>query len=191
MSASYATAALPEPHTILGQRLKPFCMGHWLILCRFNSPLCRDENPGLETPDDLVFAVFVCCHEPDEFMVEIESPELPQKLEMWGKEIGLFDFQEKGRAFMRYFNDATRQPKFWQSGSSDAQPTGTHWSQAVTLTLTGQCGYTEAQVKNAPFGKVISDFMRYCETQGSVRIMTEQEIEMIEAAEKEAAQRGA
>lgn len=186
MSASYLKAAIPEPHRILGQRLKPFSLGHYMILSRFESPFTADEPAEVNiTRDDLVFAVFVCCHDYDEFFAAINHPKCAKSIAIWGTEVGMFDLADKVAAFWKYFIEGTRSPKFWEE-ENNASPSGTHWSHAILVTLTSRVGYSQQAALNEPFCKVLADYLRYCETEGAVRLMTDEEIAMVEQAEKEA-----
>ena len=178
MPASYSKAAIPEPHVLLGQRLKPFCLGHYLILDRFDSPFVA-ETPRPVTRGDLVFAVTVCCHTPQEFFDFIESDHAAADIEKWGKSIGLFDVASKAKAFSVYLEEGSKMPRFWNEQRQDDKPTGTHWSQAMILVLTGHCGYSLNEAMTAPFGQAVNDYLRYCETQGAVRLMTPEEVQLI------------
>lgn len=188
MSASYLKAAIPEPHRILGQRLKPFSLGHYLILSRFDSPFVSDEpNKVAVSKDDLIFAVLVCAHEYEEFFDFINSPKHQAVIRRWGKAVGPFELVPKINAFWQYFLEGTRLPKFWEEANGTPRPSGTHWSQAILVAITSRVGYTQHQALNQPFAKTVSDYLRFCETEGAVRLMTPEEIAMIEAQEKEAA----
>jgi hypothetical protein len=194
MSASYFKAAIPEPHTILGQRLRPFSLGHYLILSRFGSPFVSEGN-AVAGRDDLIFAVLVCTMKYDEFFEFIFSEDCDAQVTSWGKNVGPFDINEKVMAFQKYFLEGTQMPKFWEEQSKPASPSGTHWSQAMMVTLTSQVNYTHDQVLNHPFTQVVADYLRHCEVNGTVRMMTDEELAMIAeaklAAEKEAATCGA
>lgn len=59
MLDKFIQAALPEPVTCLGVRLKPFSLGHWLWLNRLKIPYVTHES-GVHL-DELILAVIVCC----------------------------------------------------------------------------------------------------------------------------------
>lgn len=186
MSASYFKAAIPEPHRILGQRLKPFSLGHYLILSRFESPFVADEPADKEiSRDDLIFAVFACCHEYEEFFQSLNSPNLVQHLRAWGRAIGIFELAPKVQAFWQYYIEGTRAPKFWQE-QTPSSTIGAHWSNTMLVTLISKVGYSQQDALNMPFTKTIADYLRYCESEGAVRLMTEEEIALCELVAKEA-----
>lgn len=190
MSASYAKAAIPEPHTILGQRLRPFSLGHYLILSRFDSPFLAENGAAIDR-NDLIFAVMVCAMDYQEFFDFMQSPKHEEKIRAWGNAVGLFDVEAKIMAFHAYLLSGMKAPKFWDEGEGKPKPSGTHWSQSMILTLTGKLGYTHREVLNCPLTKAISDYLRHHEEQGAVRIMTDEEIALVESIKSQEAAHGA
>lgn len=190
MGAAYFKAAIPEPHRILGQRLKPFSLGHWIILARFNSPFVGDNQDAQIARDDLVFAVLVCTMSYDEFFKFIERDDWEELVTTWGQNCGVFDLHAKSLAFQSYIVEGTKWPEFWQEDTGHGRSSGTHWSQTVLLTLTSKLHYTQDQALNMPFTKSISDFLHYLETQGAVRLMTDDEMAFIEQSKQAEAVNG-
>jgi hypothetical protein len=68
---AYHAAALPEPFTILGLRLKPYSLGHHLLLHRIESPFVSGVTP---TYDDLALAVLICSQRFSDAWAMITSP---------------------------------------------------------------------------------------------------------------------
>ena len=92
MERDYHAAALPEPFTILGQRLTPFSLGHLLLLRRFDNAFVIPG--GVPTIDDLAFAVFVCSQTFEEATEAIAEPDVHKRIEEWGRNLGHFDLDE-------------------------------------------------------------------------------------------------
>jgi len=202
MGAAYFKAAIPEPYRILGLKLKPFSLGHYFILRRFECSFVDDEK-ATATLEDLIFAVSVCSMSYKDFLEFIErkyypwwsvllswvwpwhrpKPRFvwPREARKWGKQAGLFDFKSKVALFMQYLNEATEQPQYWVE--EEGKPSGAHWAQALYDSLIGQVGYTQEQALNNPLAQCLSDFYRHAESVGSVRLMTDQEVEVINGAQ--------
>lgn len=174
MPAAYFRAAIPEPFRILGLRLKAFSLGHYLILKRFGCAFVS-ETDARATREDLVFGVLVCSMDHDEFLAFMDHAEFLKSIQKWGHEVGLFDLKEKALLFQRYIEEGTQQPKFWIE-QDDNDPSGSHWSQVMITTLRGKLGYTRHEVLNAPLTRAFSDFYKFAEESGIVRIMTDEEI---------------
>lgn len=187
MSASYIKAALPEPFTILGRKLRPFCIGHYKILARFDCAFVS-ETETQASREDLIFAVLVCSMRPPEFLAFIEQPDFDEQLVAWGKAVGLFDLEEKVSLFQKYIKEHSAMPPFWEEESG--KPGGGHWTQSVFLTLTSELGYTAEQADEIPLTLALHDFIKHAERNGAVRLMTTEEIAFIEAEKTKEVQGG-
>src|SRR3954467_10158855 len=139
MSAAYFRAAIPEPFRILGLKLKPFSLGHYFTLKRFDSAFVADETRKA-TREELIFAVLVCSMDHRDFLEFIERPRAVEKeCKRWGKKCGIFDFPSKLELFKGYLAEGTKQPAFWIE-ENDNEQSGSHWSQAVLSVLMSQGG---------------------------------------------------
>ncbi len=209
-------ATQPEPYRILGLRLKPFSLGHFLILSRHG---CSFVAPGAATAtrQDLVFACLICSMDYDEFnewqgqspmtiwkqfktflsFVVLGHPLLGLKLAKecsatnadiieWGNKVGVFDLPSKVALFQKYLAEHSASPKYWIE-KPNAEEGGSHWSQNVLLTLTGELGFSQSQALNMPLREALLHFFKHAETLGVVKLMSEDEIEHAENMDKEAA----
>jgi hypothetical protein len=200
-------AAIPEPFVILGLKMKPFSLGHYITLRRHESAFVAD-TAGVATREDLIFACLVCSMEFDEFTDWLEGGKVVamdrlsavvsfcvgklSALEMaaafrltkaeyevmrWGRKIGLFDLQEKVALFKRYQDEHSQSPKYWIE--KEGGENGSHWSHDMFVTLTGQLGFTRNQALNMSLREAQLHFFKHAETAGVVRLMTDSEIEAI------------
>ena len=180
MSASYIQAAIPEPHVILGRKLRPFCIGHYLILSRFDCAYVS-ETAANASREDLIFAVLVCSMRPREFMEFIEGDGVEDAVKEWGQKIGLFDFKEKSDAFQKYLTEHSKMPGFWIE--QDGGRSGAHWAQSVLLCLTSQLGYTREEAEQVPLTQAFHDYLKHAENSGAIRLMTPEEIALTEGGQ--------
>lgn len=95
-----------------------------------------------------------------------------------GRKLGPVDLPEKCRLFADYVKAHSTAPDYWEERSSDKK-TGSHWAHCLTQTLISKCGYTMEEVLNVPMSKALSDFFQYLESEGNIRLMTEQEARFI------------
>jgi len=56
---AYTLASVPDPVTVLGIRLQPFSLGHYLLLKRFGSCFVASEQVELSI-SDLLFGIMIC-----------------------------------------------------------------------------------------------------------------------------------
>jgi hypothetical protein len=181
MSAAYFRAAIPEPFRILGLKLKPFSLGHYFNLKRFDSAFVAEEQREA-TREELIFAVLVCSMGHEEFIEFIEKPGAFRTITKWGRKCGIFDLPSKLELFKTYLSEGTKQPQFWIE-EDDGNQSGSHWSQAVLSVLMGQGGYTRKEVLSAPLAQAFADFYKLAENNGLIRLMTEEEIAEAERAQ--------
>lgn len=166
-AAAYPKAAIPEPFQILGLRLKPFCLGHYLLMERFGCAFVAADSRTAEL-DDLVLGVLICSMAYGEFLEFIQGADWPEEVKAWGGKAHLFDLNEKVKLLQEYIRLATEQPVVIYE--RDTEPSGSHWSQALKLTLTGALGYTADQALNLPLSQAFADFYKHAENLGVVTI---------------------
>ena len=201
-TSNYFDAAYPEPWQVLGVNLKPFSLGHYIKLYRLGCAYVADETKQ-PTLGDLVLGVAVCSmgshQDPakDPFWIWLNREEpggwrkwfyrlckklgkkvpSPAELDMalFGRAVGMFDFADKARLFADYIDAHSKAPAYWETGKQDGGGNGGHWSQSVLHVLVSKCGYTQEEAHNVPLSKALADFFKHAESEGAVRIMTEQE----------------
>lgn len=183
-TADYFTAALPEPWQILGLRLRPFSLGHYKLLRRFDCAFVSETEAGA-TREDLVLGVLICSMKPSEFLSFMESETFLDELKTWGEKCGVFDIGEKAKLFKDYVDSHSVAPKYWEKETGGSR-SGAHWAQALEVTLRSSLGWTADEIDTQPLSKAFADYFKWAENQGSVQLMTAEEIAFIESNQKEA-----
>jgi len=201
MSAATFKAAIPEPFRILGLKLRPLSLGRYRLLRRFDVAFVCEE-PALPRPGDLVLGVYICSKRCDEFLSLLDSGDCWKEMEVWGNQIFKtgpwrkilprrfqkpepFDYLQKVNLFKRYLNESVEVPKYWDEESNNIG-SGAHWSQSVELVLRGELGWGKDEIDEQPISKAISDYYKWLENKGAIRLMTANEIQMISDLEKAA-----
>jgi hypothetical protein len=169
MKAAHLEAAFPERYQILGLTLKPFCIGHFLILENCGSPFVTPIDRPV-TENDLILAVAVCSRSYEEAR-EITSPQLAFKiLKPWMRTIypRLFFFRKKINWFFRfrlfdeYISAAIQSPLFWTEEGSDRESLGAHFTEHLLVSLMG-LGFTYSEAMNLPLKQARRLFLTKCE----------------------------
>lgn len=184
-AANYSAAAYPEPFTILGLRLKPLSLQHYLLMHRFDVAFVAEGNATADF-SDLVMGVLICSkHWRDgEFEDFIESDKWEEEIQQWGERVGLLTKEEKLerlRLFEKYITDNSAIPEHWKLEQGRAS--AAHLTQCLLNTSTVSLGYSRKEAIHAPLRQVLSDYFYHAESQGLVQLATNEEIELIEAAE--------
>jgi hypothetical protein len=165
-------AAIPEPVQILGLRLKPFCLGHYFLLTRFDVAFVADESREA-TLQDLILGVLICSMTYEGFLAFLELPDYREQVQQWGAKMGIdFELGEKVRIFNEYLAEASRQPVIVYE--CDTTTSGAHWALVVKATLTSACGYTVGEAMNLPLRQAFLDFYRDAERNGVISIADEE-----------------
>jgi hypothetical protein len=175
MSAAYFEAAIPEPYRILGLKLRPFSLGHYLTLRRMGCVFVSDKEEEA-TVHDLVLGVLVCSMSHKQFMEFIEQGDCEKQVEEWGGKAADVNLQESCRLFGEYLKTGSEVPEFWLEQDDGAQ-SGAHWSHMLMTTLRSSLGYSRAEALDSPLSQSLLDFYKHAENLGIVRLMTEAEKE--------------
>jgi hypothetical protein len=182
-AADYFLSAIPEPFQILGLRLKPFCLGHYFLMRRFDCAFVSEESADA-TIEDLVFGVLICSMTYEDFLQFISGENFLTEIKSWGAKCKLdFSFTEKVKLFNEYLGKAFKQPAVVFEG--DESNSGAHWSQTVKCALISHCGYNESQAMNLPLSQAFHDFYKNAESNGVLRIVDDEEVALLNASEED------
>lgn len=196
---NFFAAAHPEPWQILGVKLKPFSLGHYIKLARLGCAFVSEKEERA-TLSDLLLGVVVCsmptATDPDkdpfwvwlnrtkggwrytlyklgkQMMRQQYSTPAEYDAFVWGKKLGAIDFSSKVQMFSDYMDKCSAMPAYVEE-KRDQPPkaSGAHWCQSVLSSLVSKCGYTMEEALNVPVSRALSDFIKQAESDGAVRIL--------------------
>lgn len=192
MAASSLQRLRPKPVSVLGLKLRPFSLGHFLALAAEDCAYVSEQavSPKME---DLVFGAFVCSRTWEEYHAFIESDTLEAEVKAWAETVSLAIHKSgvlvaESAKFANYLREAQEMPHYWQEGNA-SHPGGTHWAIAMKSCLISRLGYSRTEALNAPFAEAMADYLALAESNGSIRLWTPEEEAMAEALrEQQAAQ---
>jgi hypothetical protein len=182
MQAAFQQAALPEPFTVLGKKLKPYTLGHDILLGVFESGFCRDvKTPA--TFEDLLLSVWVCSMDAPSVWEHLQNPRLGKTLRKWGKQCGLFDVSEAYVAFSNYINAHTETPAYWvEDRNGGGSPSDIPFSQFLKVQLMREFGMKEHEALDTPYAQACLNYLTILEGNGRIRFMSEGDKAAIRAA---------
>jgi len=181
ISRDYLTAVIPEAVVVFGVRLKPFCIGHHVILSRFESPIIDGGESSIE---DLLFAVWVCGHTYEGAVESLASGEVWKELAAWRKKMrrrqwyGLRPMKpatlvQASQMFQEYITAATTMPNLFTDGKG---PTlGSPTAQLVRVVLMRELHLTDTEVMNRPMALCWYDYATLTELNGKGKIIDREE----------------
>ena len=185
LSDAYARAAVPRPYRVLGLTLRPYCLGHALLLELLNSPFTRDDQqPGF---NDLVLAVLICANTYETASELIRSTSMPLGVRLWRWQVrcrlsqaGMLD---RIRLVAEYIKEGSKAPRVW------ANPELRHGSSAprlaiLKLNLLIHLRKGESEAFNTPLGLALWESAAFWESQGALELLTQTDDGLLAAAKK-------
>jgi len=146
----YATALdlVPEPKTVLGTLLRPFSLGHHLLLEKLGSPYAAQPYADADA-DDLALAVFVCAAPYSETLRAIFRAEWTGEFKRWAKSIRRwrrprFDHATEAAKFAEYLTDGYARPPVWRHETKNAVQLSAPWECLLKVRLV-QGGFSEIE----------------------------------------------
>jgi hypothetical protein len=92
--------------------------------------------------------------------------------------VSLTEIKQCMQSFANYIQTQTASPTYVETemaSKNNNLPSGTHWSQVLFSTAVSSMGYTRSQALNTPLKQLFSDFYRFAEANGTLRMLTTQE----------------
>ncbi len=126
MTDEFYLAAVPEPRTILGLRLRPLSLGHLLLLHRVKSAFVTADE-GEPAYHDLALSVLICSQTWEQNIATFDDQDLPEFMRRWHDQltgadsfwvkIGFrkfrpIDLQSKCLEFADYLKEGSKIPDY-------------------------------------------------------------------------------
>jgi len=182
MESNFLTALIPDPAWCLGVRLRPFSLGHLILLRRIESPFVSREAKQVEL-GDLILAVILCADTfaaGVEFLGDMTTPsEATQKtLEEWGAKAAKLDLNEEVTEFMAYIRAADTMPAYFTQAGAESQAIGSPFWQIVYLNLHKLTNLIDVEIWNQPLGKTYCDYIAIREQEQVLRVKSDEDAEV-------------
>lgn len=135
----------PSGTSILGKKLKPFCLKHRIFLEGIDSPFLQQEKEL--TPTDLLVAIKICADE------SIDGFSLADKWKALVLTLSKKKMAEASLAFVKHINQQASYPKFYDKKSSSGE-SSIPWQLSILATLIRN-GMTYSDALNMPEAKAL------------------------------------
>ncbi len=166
----------PPTPVVMGVRLRPFSLGHSVLLEAVESPYMSDAQSV--DSGDLALAVWICSHTYEDASAALNSddPRIKKAFMRWGKRWsrrGVFlDELDTFTAYLNYYADA---PTRWESDDSNELRVPWQWAMLNTL-----CGGVadpalHSRVLNMPLNSAICQACAIGAANGDESLMSEYE----------------
>lgn len=187
----YANAAIPLDFTICGVALKPFCLGHMMILEKFDSPFVSDDVENSASLSDAIahfyFALLICAHSYEDDLTLCNNDNLLKAtFETFVKNLLAnmklqtdWNIYEKIASYKEYVRHYTQMPVFQVEQQNNKVPSGIDWKQNIFTIAKMEFGYTETEILNMPLCRLFYEWCSYAEKNGAIRVQNEYEMELV------------
>lgn len=195
----FYSAAIPEPTTILGIRLRPLSLGHLVILHRLRSSFVTPDEPF--TIHDLALSVLVCSMSYKDGLKLFENRSMDSVFRLWHFKLrgGLLawlrlrkaveiDYEQKATEFVEYLRRHCRPPHY-EYEPSKAIPIHCPEVQIVRVSLMRSLGITDDEIMDRPWALCLWDHVTLKALDGNVKLTDREAIrEALETANRMAEQ---
>ena len=177
----FDTALIPPQHIVCGVQLKPFCLGHYMILRQLHNPLISDVERAV-TADEGVYwlfhAIITCAlsYEDNLEMMQDDAKfkkicnEFSEHLIQNMADDAKWNIPAKLLLFKKYINNHFSMPMYEVEGKHEGKASGIDWCQNMFNIFKQHMGYTDTEILNMPFRKLFYLYCSYAEENGALKV---------------------
>lgn len=185
-------ALLPVRWTICGVVLRPFSLGHYILLKNIGNPMLESEETDLADNDKLCWflqTILICASDYKSNIAMLEDfPSHKETMERLIENLlknmeadprwNIFEHLRNFRAYVNYYMEV---PIYFKERDDSASPTpsGTDWLQNLYFTLKRHGGYSEEEILDMNMRKVLYLWCGYAESEGSIKVIDRQSLEQL------------
>lgn len=193
---SYNEAINPHKYIICAMELRPFSLGHYVILEQVKSPFISSDPDNAIGMEDgsahFLFCLLICSLTFEECLKVLDDRKLFLKL-IKKVEKNLLKSMKKDRdwnlfykvgMFKEYIRFFTEMPVFQVEENSPSVPSGIDWKQNLFTIARNEWGYTDSEILNMPMRRLFFEWCSYAEKNGAIRVQNADELELLKAIKK-------
>lgn len=186
MTDAFYLAAIPDSWEILGVKLRPFSLGHVILLHRINSPFVVESKTI--NFDDIALAVLICSEDyktGNSLLVDTSLPKILRKwadsltgMNRWSVRIGwnsakVIEFNQVATEFYSYVREHSKIPNY-DFNPSDFRQLDCPEVQLVKVTLMKEMVFNEAELLDRGWGLCLWDYVTIRAIDGKVKMISDE-----------------
>jgi len=176
--------------TICGVKLKPFCLGHIILLEALNNPIIGQEVKDIPLEDAIshfFIALLICALSYEEALIlltdeKVFSEEITSFCDNLIKNMELepsWNIVAKQTLFREYMSRHLDMPLYNETTTADGSaPSGNDWKTSIFVVFK-KLGFSESETLNMNIKKLFLTWAAYAESEGAVKIMNKYEVDTI------------
>jgi hypothetical protein len=170
----YYVALIPDTYKVLGIRLQPFSIGHYILLHRLGSPFITGERKP--TLADFIQSVLICAGNWKEGL-EIETDPLQWlKMRIWRWRFRKKNFAKEIENFDRYIEAGMQCPALNKSQKT-GRATGAPWVWTLANFISEKRGIPIYAAFDFPFSLAQCEYVFSLENEGKCEVKNSAELE--------------
>lgn len=178
----YDEAILPQSFIVCSIKLRPFCLGHLLLLERINSPLINSDVTKIDIYSGLIDffkALTICALSYEDGLAiindDVKSREIigniktviEKDMELDGDDWNIYSKVNQFRDYMSYFFNM---PIYSIEQKQNQTPTGLDWKIGVWQVFK-KMGYSESEILNMNLRRLFFEWCQSAETEGAIKVV--------------------
>ena len=188
-SYRFSNAVLPDKFIICGVELKPFCLGHYILLEHIGNPILNPDPVEVPKEDGLYWffmALIVCSFSYEDAVTLLNDEQLFTEISK-----SFFDnlmknmdaekdwnYFTKINLFKNYLQYYTQMPIYNEENASAESmiASGTDWKTNIYL-IFKKMGYDESKILNMNMKKLFFEWCSYAEAEGAIKVWNRVDLE--------------
>lgn len=164
----FNSTIVPDTHEVLGIKLHPFSLGHYILLEKNNCALLLG---GPATVIDFAIAVVVCSNTFEGFLEAQRNGEVKKHTKRLAKVCAQVDLEKEIKFLAEYVHEGITGPSYWFK--SKGKGLSTPLPQVIRCQLHKNTNLTETEILNRPFAMNLWDIVTLGEMEGNLSLKTE------------------
>lgn len=164
----YAEAVYPDRAEVLGLRLEPPSIGHWLLLWRVKSPLVLGGG-GMMRAGSLALALYILSRPCGAAAAGLQTRRARLRMKLWGWQFRFLcrdlDRIKAQAEMVRWLERSWQRPEFWESEKKGKTLTA-DILQSTKCRLMQCFGISRAEALAMPLREALWDLACHAEDQG-------------------------
>lgn len=176
MSAAFDRAAIPKPFKVLGRGLKPFSIGHEILLTASGNGFAQSSSEEYNGDPDkwfayLTLAIRICRQDYYSAINDVIGGNLKFRLWLFLLLQTPFVLDIELMKFRAYLNHYRRGPEFTRKSEIARSSVGAPFEYVLKSFLCVKMGLSVEEALNYPYCTAIADYLTYLETKGALHVV--------------------
>ena len=186
----YDEALIPRTFTVCGIEMKPFCLGHLILLERIKSPVLASDVTEVSIQQgltDFFTALTICALTYEEGLQVLKDDEYSKKvmdvmikaisnnMEAESKEWNIYHKTNMFKLYMTYFMEMPS----YSVEQKNSHKTGLDWKIGIWQVFK-KMGYSETDILNMNMRRLFYEWCQWGESEGGIKVMNSESLKPAE-----------